>query len=215
LNFGLGLASGSFLDLSRSSAVHSFVPQPLPISFYTPTIAAATNYPSSWPSFSLPSSSSVFSSLLSGERHSTSSYTANILDIHRLLQRLHTDRLRYPSSLETGENHPTNNNTNTQNENPFLRLMTRDLNSNDYEILSELDGDKKGFSMEEIERLPTNKITAEESSKKRQCCICICEFEEGEEVRRLTCFHAFHRQCIDKWLTRSKNCPIDNQRIQI
>ncbi len=41
-----------------------------------------------------------------------------------------------------------------------------------------------------------------------KCTICLCEFEEGEDVRRLPCFHLFHVQCVDQWLCTNKRCPI-------
>jgi hypothetical protein len=41
-----------------------------------------------------------------------------------------------------------------------------------------------------------------------KCTICLCEFEEGENVRRLPCMHLFHTGCVDQWLTSNKRCPI-------
>ncbi|KAF9580505.1 hypothetical protein BGW38_002834, partial [Lunasporangiospora selenospora] len=41
------------------------------------------------------------------------------------------------------------------------------------------------------------------------CAICIDEFSEGEEVRKLPCGHEFHCECIDPWLMRkSSTCPL-------
>ncbi|XP_071098976.1 E3 ubiquitin-protein ligase arkadia-like [Haliotis cracherodii] len=41
-----------------------------------------------------------------------------------------------------------------------------------------------------------------------KCTICLCEFEEGEDVRRLPCMHLFHIECVDQWLSTNKKCPI-------
>lgn len=41
------------------------------------------------------------------------------------------------------------------------------------------------------------------------CPICLAEFGEGEKVRVLpNCNHAFHMECIDKWLTSHSSCPM-------
>ena len=29
-----------------------------------------------------------------------------------------------------------------------------------------------------------------------------------DHVRRLPCMHLFHIECVDRWLTQSKRCPI-------
>lgn len=41
------------------------------------------------------------------------------------------------------------------------------------------------------------------------CAICLDTLEDDEEVRGLTCGHAFHAHCIDPWLsTRRACCPL-------
>lgn len=41
-----------------------------------------------------------------------------------------------------------------------------------------------------------------------QCAVCLCQFDEGEWVRRLPCLHHFHPACIDRWLLQNKRCPL-------
>jgi hypothetical protein len=40
------------------------------------------------------------------------------------------------------------------------------------------------------------------------CTICLSDYEEGETLRTLPCFHIFHKDCIDDWLKQSKVCPV-------
>ncbi|KAF8021993.1 hypothetical protein BT93_G2198 [Corymbia citriodora subsp. variegata] len=41
------------------------------------------------------------------------------------------------------------------------------------------------------------------------CAICLCEYEEGEELRTLPeCVHSFHVPCIDMWLYSHSSCPM-------
>lgn len=42
-----------------------------------------------------------------------------------------------------------------------------------------------------------------------QCSVCLCEFEEGSQLRLLpNCNHAFHIHCIDTWLQSHTICPL-------
>lgn len=43
-----------------------------------------------------------------------------------------------------------------------------------------------------------------------ECAVCLCEIEEGEEIRELRCDHIFHRVCLDQWvgLFRQVTCPL-------
>lgn len=42
------------------------------------------------------------------------------------------------------------------------------------------------------------------------CAVCLYEFEDDEEIRRLTnCRHIFHRCCLDRWMGYDqKTCPL-------
>lgn len=47
-----------------------------------------------------------------------------------------------------------------------------------------------------------------------KCAICLGEYEEGEEVKTLPCFHIFHSECVDRWLKVNKICPFCKQSIR-
>ncbi|PVD36432.1 hypothetical protein C0Q70_03416 [Pomacea canaliculata] len=53
-----------------------------------------------------------------------------------------------------------------------------------------------------------------EEDHREKCTICLSEFEEGEDVRRLPCMHLFHIECVDQWLATNKKCPICRVDIQ-
>ncbi|TFK22919.1 hypothetical protein FA15DRAFT_705926 [Coprinopsis marcescibilis] len=41
-----------------------------------------------------------------------------------------------------------------------------------------------------------------------RCLICLDDYEVEDDVRVMTCRHAFHKDCVDKWLqTGRNNCP--------
>ncbi|KAK4266771.1 hypothetical protein QN277_023648 [Acacia crassicarpa] len=46
------------------------------------------------------------------------------------------------------------------------------------------------------------------SKEDAECCICLCAYEDGAELRELPCGHHFHADCIDKWLIINANCPL-------
>ena len=49
----------------------------------------------------------------------------------------------------------------------------------------------------------------------RTCSICLCEYENGDELRKLNCAHVFHAECISMHLQKtSGNCPICRQGIR-
>ncbi|XP_010529547.1 PREDICTED: E3 ubiquitin-protein ligase At4g11680 isoform X2 [Tarenaya hassleriana] len=46
------------------------------------------------------------------------------------------------------------------------------------------------------------------SPEDAECCICLCDYEEGVELRELPCGHHFHCACIEKWLRINSKCPL-------
>lgn len=40
------------------------------------------------------------------------------------------------------------------------------------------------------------------------CVVCLCPFLMDQNVSCLDCNHLLHHDCLEKWLTKKKNCPI-------
>ncbi|KAL5106845.1 hypothetical protein TcWFU_005341 [Taenia crassiceps] len=67
-----------------------------------------------------------------------------------------------------------------------------------------------------IATLPAFTYVVNEDNKLSECVICMCEYEVGDELRKMPmCSHIFHRACIDDWLTRSLTCPSCQQEIPV
>lgn len=46
-------------------------------------------------------------------------------------------------------------------------------------------------------------------STAQRCLICLEDWEDDDDVRVLSCRHAFHVGCVDRWLTGTSNtCPL-------
>ena len=45
------------------------------------------------------------------------------------------------------------------------------------------------------------------------CQVCQCDYEEGEEMKKLPCGHHFHTECIDRWLQDHPTCCICKKSI--
>jgi hypothetical protein len=76
-----------------------------------------------------------------------------------------------------------------------------------------------GVSQSQLDSLPTRTFTkkpGEASASELKdvekehvtCMVCLQEYEDGDELRTLPCFHSFHSSCIDMWLKRKDMCPV-------
>ena len=88
------------------------------------------------------------------------------------------------------------------------------LDDMSYEQLLQLFGDggeNRGASSETITSLPVSTIVDPERElpvDKRQCCICLEDFCQGEERTSLPCLHGFHTACVNRWLSSNGSCPV-------
>lgn len=67
------------------------------------------------------------------------------------------------------------------------------------------------LSKNEISKIDKQKFLKEKNVKKgeeEKCPVCLMEFEDKEEIKKLPCKHMYHPGCIDTWLKRSCKCPI-------
>lgn len=72
-------------------------------------------------------------------------------------------------------------------------------------------------SAAQLQRLPTHSAGPRELDE--ECPVCFASYEEGDQLKTLPCLHAFHTECIDKWLTSCRKsalcCPICNTEVDI
>mmetsp|Transcript_82433 Transcript_82433/g.229726 ORF Transcript_82433/g.229726 Transcript_82433/m.229726 type:complete len:557 (-) Transcript_82433:83-1753(-) len=63
-------------------------------------------------------------------------------------------------------------------------------------------------------RLATTEETWSPEARERlgldqvRCVVCLCDFQDGERLRRLPCDHMFHAGCVDECLGRDPRCPL-------
>lgn len=107
-----------------------------------------------------------------------------------------------------------------------LRLVLRDreLNGEDYDGLLQFDEEagpamqellrNMGATQEEINRCPARVLRdatddlLSPSARTPLCAICLEPYEMGQGVRTIPCFHSFHVDCIDPWLSTKATCPV-------
>ncbi|XP_054786469.1 RING-H2 finger protein ATL65 [Prosopis cineraria] len=100
----------------------------------------------------------------------------------------------------------------------YLPSSSGDLDSLPYDSPFEaIDGphlfSPYGLDESIIKTIPFSLYTAKSNDQfeesRRDCAVCLLEFEDDEYVRTLPfCSHTFHVDCIDVWLRSHANCPL-------
>jgi hypothetical protein len=96
-----------------------------------------------------------------------------------------------------------------------MLLLSSDVMGGDvYERLMEMHemlNHRRGMDQNTVERLPKiiwSEAEAANANGQTNCMVCLCDYEEGEELYKLPCNHLFHPGCIAEWLTRCTDCPL-------
>ncbi|XP_061780983.2 uncharacterized protein [Nerophis lumbriciformis] len=89
--------------------------------------------------------------------------------------------------------------------------LSDDPAANDYEALLEFEERQgavvsKKMTRSEIQRFPVKSFQS--GGGNTQCQICFCDYDQGDKLRMLPCFHDYHVPCIDRWLKDNTTCPI-------
>lgn len=64
------------------------------------------------------------------------------------------------------------------------------------------------------EKNPTIRYTKRLRTEPTECAVCLSEFKEDEEIRKLQCPHTFHKGCLDRWLQQcSATCPLCRTKV--
>jgi len=58
-----------------------------------------------------------------------------------------------------------------------------------------------------VQLLPVEAYDAGQHKDLAECEICLEEYKNGEELKRLPCMHIFHSKCIESWLATESVCP--------
>ncbi|KAI4295580.1 hypothetical protein L6164_035612 [Bauhinia variegata] len=100
----------------------------------------------------------------------------------------------------------------------YLPSSSGDLDSLPYDSPFEaMDGphvfSPYGLDESVIKTIPFSLYTTKSNGRfeesRRDCAVCLLEFEDDDYVRTLpVCSHTFHVDCIDVWLRSHANCPL-------
>ncbi|XP_041355887.1 uncharacterized protein LOC121373356 [Gigantopelta aegis] len=69
-------------------------------------------------------------------------------------------------------------------------------------------------SLTVIDKLEVVTASKDNTGSEMKCPICLCWFDEGEELTRLPCQHLYHPLCIQAWLVKSGTCPVCRHVLQ-
>ncbi|KAL4482554.1 hypothetical protein ABPG72_005797 [Tetrahymena utriculariae] len=92
-----------------------------------------------------------------------------------------------------------------QNEQFRNNLITRLINISRFGI----NGDNcRGLSSNQKNKFIKVNYKQKQQSEYKTCSICMCDYEEDEEINILDCMHRYHVECISKWFQSRTTCPV-------
>ena len=79
--------------------------------------------------------------------------------------------------------------------------------------MAQLEPEYNDFEIKDTTHTTYSKLKGKVDDK---CIICHEEYEETSKLRELHCNHAFHAECIDRWLlSRQHYCPVCRETVEI
>ena len=86
-----------------------------------------------------------------------------------------------------------------------------------YEQLLELEENNgkvsKGLKPSQIKKIPERTWMKASDTQEAQCSICFDNFERFQKYKKIQCGHEYHGNCLDKWLSEQKRCPMCNEDV--
>ena len=79
--------------------------------------------------------------------------------------------------------------------------------------ISELESKEKDLDTI-LKFLPIYELK-EKQKCNNSCVICLSEFEVGDKISTIPCFHVFHTKCIQEWLETNLTCPVCKFEIRL
>ena len=74
---------------------------------------------------------------------------------------------------------------------------------------AELEQGFRGLSVAEISKVSVERsFDANKDPLAAMCTICMDGYEDGAIMCVLSCFHAFHKDCVLRWLELHATCPV-------
>ena len=72
-----------------------------------------------------------------------------------------------------------------------------------------------GFPLttEQMFDLISTRSDESETTLEDPCIVCMCDIRKGERVLELGCGHAYHVECIEKWLEVRGKCPVCQTKV--
>ena len=110
-------------------------------------------------------------------------------------------------NIDINNNYVSNRNNNNGNN------INR--NNNVIQFRNPKINQKKRMNQNDIDKLGTELYNINNKYSTKNCRICLEDFKKDDVLRRLSCFHIFHKNCIDPWLKENGMCPIDKFNIEL